>query len=215
MKLLKLLPFTAVGGFGYALFSGKIDKWQKSKIKKLEAKISMLKKEFVPLRFKILERSGGVIIVGVKFYYANGTPIKYKPKDGTYTESVRFEIKGNTIAFDNIIVPNGKSYLIFPERLFTDTIPPSKGINLTRFYQGKDFKPLIYSPYSQVFGSENATELNEIFKLVVEGKIEQIKGAFGSAVSDIAPMQFEVGSCYRLVLHVAKGGVEIIKEDVC
>ncbi len=185
--------------------------WQQRKIQQLQKQVAFLKQELIPIRFKILYRKNDTILVSLKFYDLDHNVITYYDKSGQPQTFVRIKMLGNELSFDFIVVPVGNRFLAFPFKIFTDQIPPKDGVVLFPFYDKNDFPQIYYSQYSTpAFNSG----IKALFNKIVEGKIQDIKGIFGSMVQDVSNIQqFQTGKVYRVVFHPAKGGIEIIQEQ--
>ncbi len=184
--------------------------WQDKKIRNLQKQITFLKSEIVPIRFKILDRSNDTIYVSLKFYDLDRNVVFYYDDEGQRQEFVRIRMPGKEIAFDFIVIPVGGRYVAFPYKIFTDAIAPKDGIILFPYYDRDNFPQIYYSENSTP--SFNAG-MKTLFMKIKRGDIQDLKGAFGSVVQDVAGVkQFEVGRVYRIVVHPAKGGIEIIQE---
>ena len=146
----------------------------------------------------------------MKFYDLDRRVIFYYDEDGNKQDKVRIKLPGQELSFDFIVVPIGGRFVAFPYKVFTDAIAPQNGIVLFKYYDINDFPQIYYSENSSP--AFNAG-IKALFKKIKKGEIEDIKGIYGSVVQDLAGIkQFEVGKIYRIVIHPAKGGIEIIQE---
>ncbi len=175
---------------------------QEETIRRLEDKIKFLKSYYVPLKFKIISRSGDNFIISLKFLTKNGTAIRINGYD-----YVHFKVSGSQPAFDFAMVKLGEGYLAFPWLLFSDAVASSKGINLFKYYTGKDGEPLIYYP----FASEDEKQaFIDVFARVKKGQAD-----WGSMVTSAADVShswaFQTGRVYKIVVHT-RGGIEILED---
>lgn len=173
-------------------------KQQEQKIANLETVIQNLKKETMPLAFQISGRTDSTISFGIKFLDENGNEVsKYQQT-----------IKGRELFFDFFNVKEGNNYLAFPDKVFSDAVSPSQGIDLKPLYE-KDGFPMIYQ-------SENISEkvrksLIDLFATVKSGDAGN-RDQFGNAVHDLDGIKtFEPGITYQIITHT-KGGIEIIEK---
>ncbi len=183
---------------------------QEKKIRQLEKQVVYLKDEFVPIRFKILNRDNDSILVSIKFYDMDRHVVYYYDDQGNKAEFVRIKLPGQELSFDFIVVPVRNRFLAFPYKVFTDAIAPKDGVILFPYYDRQDF-PQIY------FSQENSPAFNAgikaLFNKIKKGDIQDIKGIFGSMVQDVKGIQqFQTGQIYKIIVHPAKGGIEIVKE---
>lgn len=173
--------------------------WQKEKITKLEEKISLLKEETVPIRFKILEKDSNNIKVAIKFYDLDGNSVQ------------RFEevLKGNELSFDFYVVPVSDKFIAFPYKIFTNKIAPKNGKELFKYYDNEGFPQVFYTQGMDV-GLKKG--LSDLFLKVKNKEIDSIDGIYGSMVQDVKELSsFKTRIIYKIVTHT-KGGIEIIEE---
>ncbi len=183
---------------------------QDKKIKQLQRQVVYLKQEIVPIRFKILDRRNDSVFFSVKFYDMDRHVVYYYDENGERQEFVRIKLPGKEVAFDFIVVPVGGKFLAFPYKVLSDAIAPKDGIVLFPYYNRDNF-PQIY------FSGENSPAFNAgvkaLFDKIQKGDVQDIKGIFGSLVQDVQGVrQFDIGKIYKIVVHPAKGGIEIIQE---
>ena len=101
----------------------------------MQTEISALKEELIPVRFKILDKTDSSVTVEMRFYDADDKEISIK----------KLRMNGTELTFDFNVVKmknNRKSdtYLFFPEKVFTDRIPPADGIIIiSGEYNNNDF----------------------------------------------------------------------------
>ena len=101
------------------------------------------------------------------------------------------------------------TYLFFPEKVFTDRIPPADGIIISGEYNNNDF-PAIYDESGL---SENDRKVvSDLYKIILE-KEPIIIEHFGSAVHDLKTIsELKTGFIYKLVCHQSSGGMEIERD---
>ena len=194
-----LLIIGAIAAAGYYGFNY-LTKQQEKKIAKLEDKINFLKKEIVPIRFKILEKDTAQISFAVKFY----------DQDSLEFYSDTLTLQGQELSFDFTVVPIKKDYNIaFPVKIFTNKIPAKDGISLFDYYDDHGFP--------QTMSTNSADDdyiklMTELFNKIKEGKTEDIKNIYGSMVQDIAKLnEFQVNHVYKILIHT-KGGIEVTED---
>ncbi len=185
---------TAYYGFGY------LTKQQEKKIAKLEDKVNFLKKETVPIRFKILEKDTANISFAIKFY----------DQDSTNFTSDTITLQGQELSFDFNVVPIKKDYNIaFPVKIFTNKIPAKNGLSLFKYYDDHGFPQTMTTNGAD---DEYINLITDLFGKIKEGKTEDIKGIYGSMVQDIAKLnEFQVNHIYKIIIHT-KGGIEVTED---
>ncbi|NPA67236.1 MAG: hypothetical protein GXO50_01355, partial [Chlorobi bacterium] len=175
-------------------------KQQKKQIKKLEDKINFLKKETLPVRFKILKKDTANITFAIKFY----------DQDSTEFNADTITLQGQELSFDFAVVPVKKDYNIaFPTKIFTNKIPAKEGLSLFKYYDDHGF------PQTMSINGADEDYVNlmtDLFEKIKEGKTENIEGIYGSMVQDIAKLnEFQVNHVYKIVIHT-KGGIEVTED---
>ena len=202
-KTLIFLGIAGVVSSGIYFYPALID-YQKAKIESLQTEISALKEELIPVRFKILDKTDSSVTVEMRFYDADDKEISIK----------KLRMNGTELTFDFNVVKmknNRKSdtYLFFPEKVFTDRIPPADGIIISGEYNNNDF-PAIYDASGL---SENDRKVvSNLYKIILE-KEPIIIEHFGSAVHDLKTIsELKTGFIYQLVCHQSSGGMEIERD---
>jgi len=197
--LIGILIIGAIAAAGYYGIDY-LTKRQEKKIAKLEDKINFLKKETVPMRFKILKKDTTEISFAVKFY----------DQDSVEFYSDTITLQGQELSFDFNIVPIKKDLNIaFPVKVFTNKIPAKNGISLFNYYDDHGF------PQTMSINGADEDYINlmtELFGKIKDGKTEDIEGIYGSMVQDIAKLnEFQVNHIYKIVIHT-KGGIEVTED---
>ncbi len=172
---------------------------QREQILQLEKSISHLKEETVPVRFKVLDNENNEIKVAIKFYDMDGKVIK----------KMEETLTGNELCFDFFVFPLKDKYLAFPNKIYTNEIAPKDGISLMNEYNMDGF-PSIY--YSQDMDQDSQDILQSLFQKAKKGKLDTIKGKFGSMIHDFKEFKsFVPKQIYKIVVHT-KGGIEVVEE---
>ncbi len=202
MKGKILIGILIIGAIAAAGYYGVdyLTKRQEKKIAKLEDKINFLKKETVPMRFKILKKDTAEISFAVKFYDQDSLEF--------YSDTVT--LQGQELSFDFNVVPIKKDLSIaFPVKIFTNKIPAKDGMSLFKYYDDHGF------PQTMSINGADEEYINlmtELFGKIKNGKTEDIKGIYGSMVQDIAKLnEFQVNHIYKIVIHT-KGGIEVVED---
>ena len=202
MKGKILIGILIIGAIAAAAYYGfdYLTKQQEKKIVKLEDKIKFLKKETVPMRFKILEKDTEQITFALKFY----------DQDSVEFYADTLTLSGQELSFDFNIVPIKKDLSIaFPTKIFTNKIPAKEGTMLYKYYDDHGFP--------QTMSTNGADEeyinlMTDLFTKIKAGDTEKIKGIYGSMVQDIAKLnEFQVNHIYKIVIHT-KGGIEVTED---
>ena len=171
---------------------------QREKLESLKSSIAALKQEHVPMRFKIISRSGGGLKAKLKLY----------DMDENEIAAVESEMTGESLFLDFVSVSVDEGYLAFPKSIFTEMVPPEKGLSLFPLYDRKGF-PEVFA--TKGMSETLRAELTALFSTLKQGRA--VDDAFGNAVHDITEFKaFETGVVYRVVARL-KGGIEVI-EDV-
>jgi len=192
--IIGIIAAGAYYGFDY------LTKKQEKKIAKLEDKINFLKKETVPIRFKILDKDSSNITFAVKFY----------DQDSIEFTADTISLPGQELSFDFNIVPIKKDYNIaFPTKIFTNKIPAKDGKMLFDYYDDHGF------PQTMTINGADEEYINlmtDLFNKIKTGDTEKIKGIYGSMIQDIAKLnEFQVNHVYKIVIHT-KGGIEVTED---
>jgi len=170
---------------------------QKRKIAYLSLQAEKLQKEYVPLKFKINERSNEVIRFEVKLFDADANEIAYQ----------KYELHGKELAFDFYVMPIKDGFLSFPYQIFTDEIAPENGIPLLNLYDKNGFPELFRQKNMQQAAE---IELKSVFLQMKANIAGTDSTAFGNAVHDVFGLkQFEINTVYKIVART-KGGIEIV-----
>lgn len=192
--IIGIIAAAAYYGFGY------LTKQQEIKIVKLEDRINFLKKETVPIRFKILQKDTASITFAIKFY----------DQDSIEFTADTISLQGQELSFDFNIVPIKKDYNIaFPAKIFTNKIPAKKGKVLFDYYDDHGFPQTM-----TINGADSiyTNRMTELFTKIKAGDTEKIPDIYGSMVQDIAKLnEFQVNHIYKIVIHT-KGGIEVIED---
>lgn len=184
------------GIFKYLSFS------QSERIALLEEKISLLKVENTPVKFKILSKNNGKIKVAVKFYDSQSTPVTINRFVETF--------EGNELSFDFLVLQVKDTKLIFPYKVYTDKIAPDKGMNITEQYNKSGF-PQVF--YYEGIDPELKMLLSEVFTKIKSEDLEADDDYFGSMIHDISGFkEYKVGTIYKIVAHT-KGGIEVMEDN--
>lgn len=200
LLVLILLLITAIKILPYILSK------QEEKIALLQDNIKILKKETIPIRFKVIERRNNISTIQIKFYDINDKEIS----------SNTIKVVGDELNFDFSVVKQNllnaaqdKTYLFFPMKVFSDEIAPENGVSLIEFYN-KDGFPLIYRGVE--FTKDTKESFSGLFYLI--SKNEKVSDfTYGNAVHDVKTISsFKKGFVYDIVCHTHSGGIEIVKE---
>ncbi len=177
-----------------------LNRKQERKIAQLQDKIMFLKKETVPVRFKILEKDTAEIRFIIKFY----------DQDSVEFNADTITLQGQELSFDFNVVPVTKNLSIaFPTKIFTNKIPAKKGISLFKYYDDEGFPQTM-----SINGADSAyiNRMTELFAKIKSGNTENVQGIYGSMVQDIAKLnEFEVNHIYKIIIHT-KGGIEVTED---
>ncbi len=197
--LIGILVIGVISAAGYYGF-GYLTKKQEKKIAKLEDKINFLKKETIPLRFKILEKDTAQIKFIVKFY----------DQDSVEFNTDTLTLQGQELSFDFDVVKIKKGLSIaFPTKIFTNKIPAKKGIILFKYYDDHGFPQTMSTNGAD---TSYVRLMTELFTKIKTGNTEDIKGIYGSMVQDIAKLnEFQVNHIYKIIIHT-KGGIEVSED---
>lgn len=189
-----ILIAIALIGTTYVVFkslNGSADK----KIENLNEQIVKLKNVVVPIRYKIKSQKDDKIKVVVKFL----------DLDSNLIEKKTFELKGNTVSFDFMLIKFQNGYIAFPYKIFTDKIAPENGIILFDYYEKNNFPQVYYSVSSNKSFNDG---IKALYKKIKENDIENLE-VFGSMVQNHpAASGKAIGDTYKIVVHT-KGGLEI------
>ncbi len=163
---------------------------------KLGKDLNILTEEFEPLKIKILSNNNKKIEFLINFY----------DKKGNTISSNMLSINGETIFVDILVVKLKESYLFFPNKLFTNSVPANEGIDLVNLYTNNNL-PLIYD------GENDFNFIKQIFiDLIKERENKNIKLQYGNAVHVQKQYNEIRANDYLFIkMHPKKGGVEIIQ----
>lgn len=182
------------------LFFSSHFKSQEKKIAQLNKEIEWLKKETIPIRYKVKSRENDKVQLVVKFYDIDGKEIK----------KADFELEGKQPSFDFYVVKFEQGLIAFPWKIFTEKIKPEDGVLLWQYYENENF-PLVF----------DTKEKNKAFKEGIEALYKEIKNGnlekydvFGSMVQNTNPdvnNNRDIDVWYKIIVHT-KGGIEIQPE---
>lgn len=202
MKLKKIIFGIVITGLliiGAGILFKQCIKSQKEKLENLRSHISELKKEIVPIKFDIEDKTNKKITVEVRFY---NTSEELLAKE-------HFTLIGNELTFDFQMVMFNNHYIGFPWKLYTDIMPPDSGKLLQQYYTKEGF-PAIYK--SQTSNDNIEEGIQVLYEKLMQEKTDSLPGNFGSAVHDLHRVrEFLPHHTYKIVLRT-KGGIEIIPE---
>jgi hypothetical protein len=183
-----------------SFFSNLLDK----KIVKYETDIQLLKKDAYPVHFVINKKTDnandGVQTISGRFAF-------YTPDDKMIGEPYSFNIQGNELFFDFVVVSFGtNTKLVFPNSIFSDTTAPDKGTFIATLYD--------VNGYPAILDTTQIPKVNEqirtLYKDICAKKT--LKNAYGNAVHDTTKLgSFVEGQEYLILVH-PKGGIEIITD---
>lgn len=165
--------------------------------------INELKKEYIPVKLKFNKFENNKITFTLNFYDLDNNKI------GTY----KGIIEGQILFLDFKILKIKNSYLFFPDTIFSDTIAPYIGTNITYYYT-KDNFPMIY------FSKINTKNFNLLIKNVWDyincnfnktDKSSSILYEYGNTIHLIEKIEkINLDTIYYYVCHPKKGGIEIV-----
>lgn len=195
---LSLLILLLLAGAVWQLFS-KLTEKQEARIATLEEAAQSLKESWVPLRFQVTRRETDSFRVKVKLYDLDDEAVGEKS----------WTLPGGEFFIDFMTVPAGDDlYVSFPQAVFTDTLPPSKGKDLYSLYN-RDGSPGIYEGGDLPPEVQNA--LDGVFQTLLRGE-RAAETDFGNVIHDIQRVRaFREGYVYRVVCR-RKGGIEVVEE---
>lgn len=193
VTILVLLLLAALAYGGVHFFS----RWQEKRIALLELKILDLKREFVPMRFRVVSRDENSLQVDIRFYDMEGKSV------GTSFVS----LPGSQLYVDVGVVKHGNNgFLFFPSSIFTQEIAAQNAMSLLEIYNDNGF-PAIYNQWE--VGKVGQFYLRRLYQSLRKGVKKHI--LYGSAVHDIKDIaELQVGLVYDVVCHLKQGGVEIV-----
>ena len=202
-KILIFLSVLSLTGVGLYFYPTLID-YQKARIESLQNEISVLKEEIIPVRFKIIEKTDSSVTVEMRFYDISGKEVSGKS----------LKMNGTELTFDFRVVKlkNNKktdTYLFFPEKVFTDRIPPAEGRIISGEYNNNNF-PAIYEEGG--FSENDRNVVGELYNVILNNEPVIIEH-FGSAVHDLRTInELKTGFVYKIACHQSSGGVEIQRD---
>lgn len=187
-----------------------ISNHQKEEIERLENVVSELKEEICPMQFKVLKSKNSEVQIEVKYIDLEG---KETVKRQTYN------LSGEEIHFDfTVIKLNEKNYLFFPKTIYSNTMAPEAGINLTASYSTGSY-PAIYNKLEKFVKQNDSKnlkvykeEISHLFSLVQTENVDMISEKFGNAVHNMKGItEFKKGYSYKIICHPHTGSIEIQK----
>ena len=202
-KIVIFLAVLGITGAGVYYYPALID-YQKSRIESLQNEISALKEEIIPVRFKITEKTESSVTVEIRFYDVSGKEVAAR----------NLKMNGTELTFDFRVVKlkNNKSsdtYLFFPEKVFTDRIPPAEGRIISGEYNTNNF-PAIYEDGG--FSENDRNIVSDLYNVILNNEPVIIEH-FGSAVHDLKTInELKTGFVYKIACHQSSGGVEIERD---
>lgn len=181
------------------IYLNKAAQRQEQKIRELNEQIKSLKEEYIPLHFKIIQRTQDSVHVLVKFL----------DLDQKIVTTKKYALYGLNVSFDFYVVKFENGYIAFPKSIFTEKIAPENGVDLLELYSFKDFPQIFYS-------STNSNKFNNsirfLFQKIINKDIENLD-IFGSMVQNTSADALnnrDLDEWFKIVCH-KKGGLEIQK----
>ena len=161
---------------------------------KLVEKTEFLKKDLTPVKIKILSVNNNKINFMINIYNSRGDLISSQVN----------EIKGKELFLDFIVVKRDGDSLFFPEKIYSDSIPSSSGLDLTLFYESGG-KPSIYA-YSDEY-----KKISEIYSEVKKHRQDkEAKLVYGVAIHNITEIKEIKEDDYLFFLvKPSSGGIEL------
>lgn len=206
MKILKILKLILILSIILILFYiGMIvyDNYLVSSQKIVLESIKELKSEIIPVKIKFESFENNRIKYIINFYDLDTKKI------GTYKGS----INGQILFLDFKVLKVGSFFLFFPIQVFSDTIAPYAGTDITYFYTKNNF-PMIY--YSNNNSKEFNTLIDSAWKFVNsenQDSNHDFTFNFGNAIHLIQKIEkINLDTIYYYVCHIKKGGIEIIEK---
>lgn len=200
MRTIALIIVFVLGITGAVIyFLPRIIEGQEKTIEKLEKNIEFIKKENIPVKFKITEKEGDYIHFEIKYLDSKGKEVNKR----------NFILKGKELFFDFQVVKIDNYYLSFPIKVFSDCISPDMGIVIIDDYEKKGF-PQIF--YDEKLNTATSDTLTKIYAKIKSGEAEKDEDNFGNAVHDIKEFRsFQIGTVYKIIAHT-KGGIEVLED---
>ena len=162
------------------------------------------------MQYKVKKNKNSEIQIEVKYLDLEG-------KEASKRQS--YNLSGEEIHFDfTVIKLNEKNYLFFPKTLYTNTIAPENGTNLTAHYSEKAY-PVIYNKLEKFVKADDSKnlklykeEISHLFSLVESENVDMINDKFGNAVHNMNGItEFKKGYSYKIICHPHTGSIEIQK----
>lgn len=174
----------------------------------LEETINYLKSEYEFARLTINSKGGS----SIRF------TITLMNLDGNVTARRDYELPGNDIFLESSVIvmstADKEKALVFPRRLYSESLPPAQGIELTALYDNNGF-PGTYT--SKDLTPELTSAIRKIFQLSLnakedspEWKEQSVKIALNMEASLHQPRGYEPGKTYSCLVH-PNGGMELME----
>jgi hypothetical protein len=213
--IVAVIIILAAGIGGYFVYTSLYQK-QEERLAEKERELREIQETFVPLRFRIVERSAATMKVEIRFYSIivdniESIDMEVFSVGKEVCEPYTFELSGEELFIDCMKIPNGgllpfapETVWVFPYRVFTDTIAPDNAIALYTRYTGGNTFPLIFD--SLDLGAEDKERLSSLFAGIQNADT-------GNALHDMNTIaRFRVDRWYDLVVHIKTGALEFISE---
>ncbi len=184
--------FLIVAGFllYFLFFYSKIELMNKKKV--LLEEIEKLKKEYVFMRFKVLNQTEDTILDFVLY-------------DITGVEVTNFLLtnKGIDVFVENrVIVLKKSNAIVFPLKIYSETIPPEKGTFIGNYY--------FVSGEVMLYKSTGKELSDFINKLYLNESNEYIETSFNAVLHTLNGVK--TGKSYECFVHI-NGGLELREVD--
>ena len=174
-----------------------------------------LQETFVPLRFRLLERTDSAMKVEIRFYSLFVDNIENTDME-TFSAGKEiggphiFDLEGSEFFIDCVKVRNGEllpfapeAVWVFPYRVFTDTIAPDDAVAIYPLYDEDGF-PSVFNGLN--LEPEEKRQLAAVFADIT-------KAETGNALHDMNKVaRFRVDRWYDLAVHIKNGALEFIAE---
>lgn len=186
--------FLIVAGFllYFLFFYSKIELINRKKV--LFEQIEKLKKEYVFMKFNVLNQSEDTILY-FALYDINGSEVT----------NFLLTNKGADVFVENkIIVLKKSNAIVFPLKVYSEIIPPEKGIFIGNYYFVSGEVKLYKSAGSELSDFINKLYLNE------SNKNEYIETSFNAVLHTLNGVK--AGKSYECFVHI-NGGLELREVD--
>jgi hypothetical protein len=198
-----------------AILCGGVCSCQKQRLAAKERQLRELQEVFVPMRFRLVERTDTSLTVEIRFYSLfidnfEDVDMEVLAQGKEVAPPQTITLSGEELFIDSVKIPNEtrlpfapEAVWVFPYRVFSDLIAPDDALPIYQWYDDAGF-PAIYA--SLELEAADRKTLSDVYAGITDADT-------GNALHDMRKAaRFRLGAWYDLAVHIKKGSLEFIAE---